>query len=103
MLIQPRWNSQQQQTSSCTLNRKCVIIGTLLASGICFTNYRYGKNRHINSRYIADPIIGTPLLLDFDEAESNAFSEAFGKEINNILRGCSVHFLRSAMCVWQNW
>ena len=39
------------------------------------------------------------ILLDFDEAESNAFSEAFGKEIKNILRGCSVHFFRSAMRV----
>ena len=39
------------------------------------------------------------ILLDFDEAKSNAFSEAFGKEINNILQGCSVHFLRSAMRV----
>ena len=39
------------------------------------------------------------ILLDFDEAESNAFNEAFGKEINNILRGCSVHFLHSAMHV----
>ena len=39
------------------------------------------------------------ILLDFNEAESNAFSEAFGKEINNILRGCSVHFFRSAMRV----
>ena len=41
------------------------------------------------------------ILLDFDEAESNAFSEAFGKEINNILRGCLVHFCGQP-CVWQN-
>jgi len=27
--------------------------------------------------------------LDFDEDESNAFVEAFGKEIANVLRGCS--------------
>ena len=39
------------------------------------------------------------ILLDFDEAKCNAFSKAFGKEINNILQGCSVHFLRSAMYV----
>ena len=39
------------------------------------------------------------ILLDFDEVESNAFVEAFGKEIGNILRGCSVHFFRSAMRV----
>ena len=39
------------------------------------------------------------ILLDFDEAECNAISKAFAKEINNILQGCSVHFLRSAMSV----
>jgi len=32
------------------------------------------------------------ILLDFDEVESNAFTEAFGKKIRNILRGCSVYF-----------
>ena len=42
------------------------------------------------------------ILLDFDEAECNAFSKAFGKEINNILQGCSVHFCVQPF-VWQNW
>ena len=36
------------------------------------------------------------ILVDFDEAEANAFTENF-KDVTNILRGCSVHFLRSAM------
>ena len=33
------------------------------------------------------------ILLDFDDAEANGFTQAFGKSIANILRGCSVHFL----------
>jgi len=37
------------------------------------------------------------ILLDFAEGEANAFRESFGMEINNLLRGCSVHFIRSAM------
>ena len=37
------------------------------------------------------------ILLDFAEGEANAFRESVGMEINNILRGCSVHFIRSAM------
>jgi len=37
------------------------------------------------------------ILLDFDEAEANGFKEAFGEEVSNILRGCSIHFIRSAM------
>ena len=37
------------------------------------------------------------ILLDFAEGEADAFRESFGMEINNILRGCSVHFIRSAM------
>jgi len=39
------------------------------------------------------------ILLDFDDAEANGFMQAFGKEITNIIRGCSVHFLRSALHV----
>ena len=39
------------------------------------------------------------ILLDFDDAEANGFTQAFGKNIANILQGCSVHFLRSAMRV----
>ena len=37
------------------------------------------------------------VMLDFDEAEANGFEESFGEEVTNILWGCSVHFLRSAM------
>ena len=37
------------------------------------------------------------ILLDFDEAEANEFKETFGEEVGNILRGCFVHFVRSAM------
>ena len=37
------------------------------------------------------------ILLDFDDAEANAFISTFGMEISNLLRGCEVHFLRSAM------
>ena len=37
------------------------------------------------------------ILLDFDDAEANAFISTFGMEISNLLRGCEVHFLHSAM------
>jgi len=39
------------------------------------------------------------ILLDFDNAEANAFIDNFGMEVSNRLRGCEVHFLRSAMRV----
>ena len=39
------------------------------------------------------------ILLDFDDAEASCFMQAFGKEITNIIRGCSVYFLRSALRV----
>ena len=39
------------------------------------------------------------ILLDFDDAEANAFIDTFGMEVSNLLRGCEVHFLRSAMRV----
>jgi len=39
------------------------------------------------------------VLLDFDNAEANTFVDSFGENITNIIRGCSVHFMRSAMCV----
>ena len=39
------------------------------------------------------------ILLDFDESEAKAFIENFGHSIANILRGCSVHFIRSTMRV----
>ena len=39
------------------------------------------------------------ILLDFDDAEANAFQESFGEDIMRIIRGCYVHFLRSAMRV----
>ena len=32
------------------------------------------------------------ILVDFDEAEANAFTENF-EDVSNILHGCSVHFL----------
>lgn len=38
-------------------------------------------------------------MLDSDDAEANGFMQAFGKNITNIIRGCSVHFLRSALRV----
>ena len=37
--------------------------------------------------------------MDFDDTEANAFVEGFGEDMYNILRGCHVHFLRSAMQV----
>lgn len=37
------------------------------------------------------------ILLDFDESEAKVFIENFGHSITNILRGCSVHFIRSTM------
>ena len=39
------------------------------------------------------------ILLDFDEAEASGFRDAFGEEITNLIRGCSVHFIRSSMRV----
>ena len=39
------------------------------------------------------------ILLDFDDAEANAFFSAFGVEISSHLRGCAVHFIRSGMRV----
>ena len=39
------------------------------------------------------------ILLDFDNAEANAFIDTFGMEVSNLLRGCEVHFLCSAMRV----
>ena len=37
-------------------------------------------------------------LLDFAESEqANAFEEPFGSSVNNLLCGCSVNFIRSAM------
>ena len=35
------------------------------------------------------------ILLDA-ESEANAFEESFGSSVSNLLRGCSVHFIRSA-------
>ena len=37
------------------------------------------------------------ILLDFAESEANAFEQSFGSSVSNLLRGCSVHFIRSAM------
>ena len=39
------------------------------------------------------------ILVDFDDAESNAFIVCFGQELSNVLRGSAVHFKRSAMRV----
>jgi len=39
------------------------------------------------------------ILLDFADAEANAFSSTFGAEISNQICGCSVHFIRSGMRV----
>ena len=39
------------------------------------------------------------ILLDFDDAEANAFHESFGNSVMSLIRGCSVHFMRSAMRV----
>ena len=39
------------------------------------------------------------VLVDYDDAESNAFVASFGQEFSNVLRGCAVHFIRSAMRV----
>ena len=39
-------------------------IGIYISSLGNYTDHRYGKNKHIGSRYITDPIIGTPLKCD---------------------------------------
>ena len=33
------------------------------------------------------------ILLDFDDAEANAFCLAFGEKVTNLIPGCSIHFL----------
>ena len=38
-------------------------------------------------------------MVDFEDTESNAFAASLGQELLSIVRGCSVHFLRSAMRV----
>ena len=42
------------------------------------------------------------ILLDFAESKANAFEESFGSSVSNLLRGCSVHFIRSAMRIAKN-
>ena len=39
------------------------------------------------------------ILLDFDDDESRAFIDTFGEPASDLLRGCSIHFIHSAMCV----
>ena len=39
------------------------------------------------------------LLLDFSDAKSQTFMDTFGEPISNLLHGCSVHFIHSAMCI----
>ena len=39
------------------------------------------------------------MLLDFDDAEANAFQESFDEDMMSMIRGCSVHFMRSTMRV----
>jgi len=41
----------------------------------------------------------TEILLDFDETEASGFHDAFGEEVTNHFRDCSVHFIRSLMRV----
>jgi len=38
------------------------------------------------------------ILVDFYDAEANTCVASFGHELLNIIRGCSVYFLRSAKC-----
>ena len=54
--------------------------------------------KHLHPRYELKAA-HKEILLDFDEAEANGFKESFGEEVTSILRGCSVHFLRSAMSI----
>ncbi|MCY3928218.1 MAG: hypothetical protein OXG81_08075, partial [Acidobacteria bacterium] len=68
-----------------------VSIGKALSKLECNVTSLY-KDYNIGEKH-------KEILLDFDDAESNGFTQAFGKSIANILRGCSVHFLRSAMRV----
>ena len=39
------------------------------------------------------------ILVDFDDAEANAFMENFVKDVSNILCGCAFHFVKLAMRV----
>lgn len=39
------------------------------------------------------------ILLDFDDAEANAFINTFSMKVSNLYRGCEVHFLRFVMRV----
>ena len=68
-----------------------VSIGKALS--VLTTNVRrYNPNYDIKKDH-------KEILLDFDDAEANAFRLAFGEEVINLIRGCSFHFIRSAMRV----
>ena len=68
-----------------------VSIGNALSKLECNVKSLY-KEYEIGEKH-------KEILLDFDDAEVNAFTQAFGADIANIIQGCSVHFLRSAMRV----
>ena len=44
------------------MSNKTALSVFISAPWACSTDYQYGKNKHIGSRYIANPIIGTPLM-----------------------------------------
>ena len=61
-----------------------VLIGKALSKLECNVTSMY-KDHNIGEKH-------KEILLDFDDAEANGFTQAFGKSIANILRGCSAHF-----------
>ena len=74
------------------INRQDVVsIGNALSKLECnfkslYKEYKIGEQHK-------------EFLRDFDDAEASTFTQAFGADIANVIRGCSVHFLRSAMHV----
>ena len=94
------------------LNIVCQNRFTLkyMACGRALLNHQDGKSvgkalsvlTHNVKRQYKDydiNIMHKEILLDFDDAELRAFMDTFGEPISNLLHGCSVHFIRSAMCV----
>ena len=73
------------------LNRQdAESIGTVLSKLV--ENVKLYHSEYIKTAH-------KEILVDFDDAESNALVTSFGQELSNVLRGCAVHFLRSAMRV----
>ena len=66
------------------LNRQdAASIGTVLSKLVNNVKIQC-KDYNIKTAHIE-------ILVDFDDAEANAFTESFGNDVTNILHGCFVH------------